>query len=94
MPWTSAAAPATAPIMPVRMSSTVWAPDAVDRNPPARAPSGMEPHATRRAALHAGLVCPSSVRSPHSGTVRARRPAGGLIVEIDLPPAPSPAGEH
>ncbi|HEY1002267.1 MAG TPA: hypothetical protein VGD83_21765 [Streptosporangiaceae bacterium] len=78
------------------MSSTVWAPGAVDRNPPARAPSGMEPHATRRAALHAGLglsiVC--SITAAHSGTVRARRPASGLIVEIDLPPAPSPAGEH
>jgi K+-sensing histidine kinase KdpD len=56
----------------------------------------MEPHATRRAALHAGLglsiVC--SITAAHSGTVRARRPAGGLIVEIDLTPAPSPAGEH
>lgn len=52
----------------------------------------MEPHATRRAALRAdlGLSIVRSITAAHSGTVRARpRPAGGLIVEIDLPPAPS-----
>jgi hypothetical protein len=52
----------------------------------------MEPHATRCAALRAdlGLSIVRSITAAHSGTVRARpRPAGGLIMEIDLPPAPS-----
>jgi signal transduction histidine kinase len=42
-----------------------------------------------------GLSIVRSITAAHSGTIRARpRPGGGLIVEIDLPSAPSPAGEH
>ncbi len=42
-----------------------------------------------------GLSIVRSITTAHGGTVRARpRPGGGLIVEIDLPPAPSPAGDH
>jgi signal transduction histidine kinase len=37
-----------------------------------------------------GLSIVRSITAAHSGTVRARpRPGGGLIVEIDLPPASS-----
>jgi signal transduction histidine kinase len=40
-----------------------------------------------------GLSIVRSITAAHSGTVRARpRPGGGLIVEIDLPPASSAAG--
>jgi signal transduction histidine kinase len=36
-----------------------------------------------------GLSIVRSITSAHAGTVRARsRPEGGLIIEIDLPPAP------
>jgi signal transduction histidine kinase len=42
-----------------------------------------------------GLSIVRSITAAHSGTIRARpRPGGGLIVEINLPPAPSPTGEH
>jgi signal transduction histidine kinase len=41
-----------------------------------------------------GLSIVRSITAAHNGTVRARpRPAGGLIVEIDLPPASS-AADH
>jgi hypothetical protein len=65
MPRARVAAAATPHIMPVRMSRVVWAPNAEARKPPASAPSGMEPHATRRAALR---TRPSS----RSGVTRYR----------------------
>jgi signal transduction histidine kinase len=41
-----------------------------------------------------GLSIVRSIAAAHGGTVRARpRPGGGLIVEIDLPPAPSAIGQ-
>jgi signal transduction histidine kinase len=40
-----------------------------------------------------GLSIVRSITAAHGGTVRARpRPEGGLVVEIDLPSASSPAG--
>jgi signal transduction histidine kinase len=40
-----------------------------------------------------GLSIVRSITAAHGGTVEARpRPGGGLIVEIDLPPAPTAAG--
>jgi signal transduction histidine kinase len=37
-----------------------------------------------------GLSIVRSITAAHGGSVRARpRPGGGLIVEIDLPPAPA-----
>jgi len=40
-----------------------------------------------------GLSIVRSITAAHGGTIRAHpRRGGGLIVEIDLPPAPSPAG--
>ena len=47
------------------------------------------------AGVGLGLSIVRSITAAHRGTVRARpRPGGGLIVEIDLPTAPSPAGDH
>jgi signal transduction histidine kinase len=42
-----------------------------------------------------GLSIVRSITAAHSGTIQSRpRPGGGLIVQINLPPAPPSAGDH